>query len=193
MGERHDEGTHRIRDRKANVSEKRVIEVIDTLGAIRVASRGHFTQHERVATHRALAKDNEVPGEKVGAFDGDRNRHDLVAAGEIVLRAETDALAAVYVHRVIRDLPGHLGNVVLQHRRRHGRLLAAIDRSGCNRARGIHGVREPDHARDHGFDALELTNGRVELTPDARVRTRRPGAGLGATSAVRRQRDAATD
>ena len=74
----------------------------------------------------------------------------------------------------------HLGDVVLQHRRRHRRLLAAVDRAGGDRARRVHDVGVAGHAREHRFDALELADRQVELPADARVRargdTRRPCA-----------------
>ncbi len=145
-----------------------------------------------MAADRALAKDHEAAREDVRTLDRDRDRHDLVAAAEVILRAEADALAAVHVHRVVRDLPGQLRAVVLQHRGGHGRLLAAVDRARRHRTRRVDDVRSARHARERGFDALELADRLVELLAYARIRSRRKNAGLRAARCIRRQRDAAT-
>ena len=62
-----------------------------------------------MAADRALAEDDQAARQDVRAFDRDRDRHHLVAAREVVLRAEHDALAAVHVHRVVGDLAAELG------------------------------------------------------------------------------------
>ena len=140
-----------------------------------------------------LAKDDERACEDVGAFDGDRHRNHLVIAAQIVARPQLDALAAMHVHRIVGDLPAHLGDVVLEHRGGHRRLLAAIDGTGGNRTRRVHRVRIAHHTREDGFDAFEFAHRHVELTADARVRAGRKHTGLGATGRVGRQRNATAD
>ena len=87
VGERHDEGAHRVADGEADVAEQRRIEFIDTLLAVRVARGVHFLEHERMAAYRALAEDDERAREDVGAFHRDGDWHHLVVAAEIVARA----------------------------------------------------------------------------------------------------------
>ena len=158
-----------------------------------VARRVHFPEHEGMAADGALAKDDQRAGEDVGALDGDRHRNHLVAASEIVARAQLDALAAMHVHGVVRDLPAHLRDVVLEHRGRHRGLFAAVDGAGRDRTRRIHGVGVADHARQHGLDAFEFAHRHVELAPDAGVGARGEHAGLGAAGGVGGQRDATAD
>ena len=136
---------------------------------IRVAHGVHLAQHERMAADRALAEDDQVAREDVGALDRDRDRDRLIAAAEVVVRPEHDALAAVHVHGVVGDSPPHLGDVIFQDRRGHRRLLAVIDRRGGDAARRVHDVGETDHARDHLLDALEAPDRGVELAADARI------------------------
>ena len=193
VGERHDERAHRVADREADVTEERAVEVVDALGAVRVLGGFHLAQHERMAAHCTLTKDDEAARQDVRAFDGDGHGYDLVAAGEIVLGSEADALAAVHVHRVVGDLPRHLGDVVLQHRGGHRGFLAAVDGPGGDRARRVHGVGEAHHASDHALDALELADRHVELSADAGIGAGREHRGLAATGAARGQRDAAAD
>src|ERR1044071_9717447 len=88
------------------MTEERPIELIDTPRAIRIAGGIHLPQHEWMAAHRALAEDDEIAREQVRALDGDRDRHGLVAAGEVVVRAEADALPAMHVHRIADGTDG---------------------------------------------------------------------------------------
>ena len=101
--------------------------------------------------------------------------------------------AAVDVHRVVRDHAAVLGEVVLQHRRGHGRLLAAVDRAGGHGACGVHDVSESGHAREHFRDAFEVADRSIELTANARVRAGREHCRLRRAGRARGQRDAATD
>ena len=111
-----------------------------------------------MAADRALAEDDQVAREDVGALDRDRDRDRLIAAAQVVVRPEHDALAAVHVHRIVGDPPPHLGDVILQDRGRHRRLLAGVDRRGGDAARRVHDVAQADHARDHLLDALEAAD-----------------------------------
>src|SRR4051812_27187088 len=133
-----------------------MVELVHALPAVRIARGVHLLEHERVAADRALAEDDQRTREDVGALDRDRYGDDLVTAPEIVARAELYALAAMQVHRVVRHLPAHFGDVVLEHGRRYRWLFAAIDGTGRDRARRVHRVGVADHARQYGFHALEL-------------------------------------
>src|SRR5690606_34942457 len=139
----------------------------------------------------ALAEDHEAGSEQIRAFHRDPYRNELITAPEIVLRPQADAFAAVHVHRVVRHYAAVFGEVVLEHRRRHRRLLAAVDRACGDRARRIHDVREPGHARQHIGDAFEIADRYVELTTDARIRARGEHRGFAGAGGVRGQGDAA--
>ncbi len=169
MRERHDQRAHGIRDRESDVSEQRAIEIIHSLGTIGVARCSHLAQHERMAAYGALPEDYETACQEIRAFDGDGHRHRFVAAGEIILRSEADALAAMHVHRIVCNLAAHFGDVILEHRRRYGRLLAAIDCACGDGPCGVHRVGQPDHARDDRLDAFESADRHVELAANARV------------------------
>ena len=140
-----------------------------------------------MATHRALTKDDEATRQEVRALDGDRDRHTLVAASEIVFRSEADPFAAVHVHRVVGNLPAHLRHVIFEHGRRHRGFLATIDSASGHRTRRIHGVGEPDHACDDGLDALEAADRHVELAAKPGVGARRPDRRLRSSHRVRGQ------
>ena len=146
-----------------------------------------------MAAHRALAEDDEVPRQDVRALDRDAHGNHLVGAADVVLRPEHDALAALHVHRVVRDHAAELGDVVLEDAGGHGGPLAAVDRAGRHRARRVHDVGARGHARDHGLDALELADRQVELAADARVGGGGIDAALGAAGRDRGQRDATPD
>ncbi len=187
----HHERACGVRQRVADVAEQRLVEIAQAPALVLLLGRVHFPEHVRMAADRALAQDHEAAREDVRTLDRDRDRHDLVTATEIILRAEADALAAVHVHRVVRDLPCKLRAVVLQHRSGHGRLLTAVDRACRHRTRRVDDVRSARHARERGLDALELADRLVELLADARIRSGRENACLGTTRRIRRQRDAA--
>ena len=153
----------------------------------------HLGAHERMAADRALAEDDQVAREDVRAFDRDRDRHGLVVAGHVILRAEHDRFAAVHVHCVVRDQPAELGVVVLQDRRRHRGLLAVRDRGDGDARRGRHRVDVPRHPRERLADAVELADRQTELAAQSRVRARRVHRGHRGAERVARQHDAAAD
>ncbi len=194
-GERqgHDERAHCVADRKADMAEQRLVEFPKPLRFVLLARGLHFAQHERMTPDRALAEDDETARQYVRAFHRDRDGHDLIAAREVVLRPQANALAAMHVHRIVRNEPAELGEVVLQHRGRHRRFLAAVDCARGHRSRGVHDVSTAGHAREHFRNAFELTDGQIELTTNARVRTRGKHGGLRTASCTRGQRDAASD
>ena len=159
--------------------------------AVRIARRVHFLQHERMAAHGALAENDEAARQDVGAFDRDRDRHDLIAAAQIIFRPEADALAAMHVHGVVGDHAAEFGGVILEHGRGHRRLLAAVDGARGDRARGVDDVGARRHARQHLLDAFEAADGHVELAANARIGARGIDGGLRAAGGARRQRNAA--
>src|SRR4249920_3432648 len=106
-----------------------------------------------MAADRTLAEDHQAARHDVGALDRDRDRRALPAAADIVLRAELDALAAVYVDDVLGNLTGEFGAVVLRDRRRYRRFLAAIDRRSSRQRQRTHLVRVAADARERFLDA----------------------------------------
>src|SRR5438067_1803947 len=81
--------------------------------------------------------------------DRDHDRRRLPAAAGVVARPEDDALAAVDVHDVARDLATHLGAVVLGDRGGHRRVLAAGDRRGRRLRQGADRIGAAGDARQH--------------------------------------------
>jgi hypothetical protein len=67
------------------------------------------------------------------------------------------------------DLAAHLGAVVLGDRRRHRRLLAAVDRGGGGLRQRADRVGLAGDARQRFLDALEAADRQAELLADARV------------------------
>ena len=192
VGEGHDERAHGVAQREADVAEQRAVEVREPLLAVRVTRSFHFLEHERMAAHRPLTKDDEAARQDVRAFHGDGHRNDLITTAEIVAWAEADALATVHVHGIVCHLTTHLGDVVLEHGRRDRRLLATVDGARRDRSRCVHGVGVSHHPRDHALDAFELSDWHVELAPDAGVGTGGEHRSFAAARAARGQRNAAT-
>ena len=145
IGQRHNQRTHRVADRKAHMPKQRVVEFSNTLGSIRIARRFHFLENKRMATDRSLTEDDQAARQNVRAFHGDGDRNDLVAAAQIILWTEADTFAAMDIHRVVGDLAAHFGNVILEHCRGHRRLLATVDGASSHAARGIHRIGQTDH------------------------------------------------
>jgi len=81
-------------------------------------------------------------------------------------------------------------NVIFEDGGRYRRLLAGVDGSRRDAARGIHDVGEADHARDDLLDAFETPYGRVELATDACVGAGGHGSCQRAAGRIRGQRDA---
>src|SRR5690606_5556532 len=118
---------------------------------------------------RALAEDDQAAREDVRTFHGDGDGHGFVAAPEVILRAKTDALAAVYIHRIVGDLARHFRDVIFHDRGRHRGHFAARYRSRGDQPCGVHRVHASAHAADDFIDAFEATDGHVELLADAGV------------------------
>src|SRR5690606_15246667 len=58
--QRHDERAHGIADRKADVPEQGLVELLQAPRLVLVARRFHLAQHERMATDRSLPEDDEA-------------------------------------------------------------------------------------------------------------------------------------
>src|SRR5260221_2582416 len=112
-----------------------------------------------MAANRTLPENHHAAGQDVRAFHRDADGNLLIGAAEIVVRSETDAFAAMYVHRVIDHLATAFGAVVFDDGRDHRRFFAQVDRAGRHGARSVDRVRVAGDAGQHFLDALEFTDG----------------------------------
>ncbi|MNF63096.1 hypothetical protein D3C84_447890 [compost metagenome] len=158
-----------------------------------MAGGQHLRQHIRVAADGALTVDDHAAGQDVGPFNRDRNGRTLIAAGQIVVWAHADGLAAVDVHGIYDALLGTVGEVELDDGGDDGRLLAEIDAGHRQLGGGAHDVGVATETCQRLFDAFHLADGQLELAADAAVGTARQGQHLDAPCAVGGQGDAATD
>ena len=109
------------------MAEHRLVEVLESLLLIRVAGGQHLRQHVRVAADGALTVDDHAAGQDVGPFDRDGDGGTLIAAGQIVVGAHADGLAAVDVHGIDDALLGAVGEVVFDDGRDDRGFLAEVD------------------------------------------------------------------
>ena len=171
------------------MAEERLVEgpqVVVVLGR-------QLRQHIRVAADGALAEDHQVAREDVGALDGDEDRRALPGAGQVVVRAHDDALAAVHVHGVADALTAALGEVVLENRRQYRRFLAQVDGIGGEDARAVHQPGVAADAREGFLNAFEGGQRHVELLAQLGVLAGGQAGELGGAGADGRQRDGTTD
>ena len=169
------------------MAHRRGIELAHAGLAVRILRRIHFLQHERVTAHRPLTKDDQVARQDIGALDGNGDRHDLVAAPEIVIRSQHNALAAVNIHCIVGDHAADFGGVIFEHGGGHRWLFAAVDGTGGDRARRVYDVGACRHARQDLFDALEAADRCVELAADTGIGARCIDGGLCTARGVRGQ------
>jgi hypothetical protein len=175
-----------------SVTEQGLVEVAQTLLAIRIEGRLHLLQHVGMTADGPLAKENHAARQDVRPFDGDADRHLLIGAANEVRWAQTDPLAADDVHAVIDHLAGTLGHMVFGDRRDHRRLLAEVDGAGRHLAHGVHHVGVGTDAGQRFFDTLEAPDRHLELAAHTRVGTDRASRQLRHAGVRRRQRDRAT-
>ncbi len=169
------------------MAHHRGIELAHAGLAVRILRGIHFLEHERVTANGALTKDDQVARQDIGALDGDGDRHDLVAAPEIIVRPQHNALAAMNIHCIIGDHAADFGGVILEHGGGHRGLFAAVDGTRGHRARSIDDVGACRHARQNLFNALEAADRRVELAADARIGARCIDGGLRTAGGIRGQ------
>ena len=132
-----------------------------------------------MAADRTLAEDDHAAREDVRAFHGDCDRHELVGAAEIIVRAQANAFAAVDIHGIVDDCAHALRHVIFHDGRGHRWFLAQIDRAGSHHPRRIHHVGVATDARQGFLHTLEFSDRRGELLAYAGVRAGRPGAEFG--------------
>ncbi len=192
VGQAVNERATGVGHREADVLEQGAVEL--DAAAFRVGDGRclHQLEHVRMAAHCALAEDDHVAGEDVGAFHGDADRRALPLPTEIVLRPEDDGLAAMDVHRILDDRAAELGRVVFGDGRGDGRLFALVDRSGGHARHRADRVAEAANARQCLFDALEAADRHAELLADARVGAGRDRGHAHAAGGARGQRNRAT-
>ena len=116
-----------------------------------------------MATHRTLSENNQAARQNVSTLYGYCDRSCHVAATNVVFRPHHDRLAAMNVHRVIRDLAPHFRAVILEDGRRYGGSFTLIDCAGGNRYCGIHNISVSGDAGQRLADAIEFRNRSIKL------------------------------
>ena len=137
-----------------------------------------LSKHKGVAAHRPLAENYQAAGQDIRALDSHHHRDRSPADTQIVVRPQTDALAAMYVHGVVGDGPGDLGAVVLEYGGGDGRLLAGVHCSDGDGSRRVRDVGAAGHSGDDLLDTFETADGHAELLADPRIGASREQAGL---------------
>ena len=116
-----------------------------------------------MAANRALAENNHIARQNIRTFNRDADRYVLISTPQIISWADTNALAAMDIHRVINCLAPPFGQMVFDNRRDDRRFFAQIDRAGCHHPRGVHHVSIATDARQRFFDAFKKANRCFEL------------------------------
>ncbi|KAG1181128.1 hypothetical protein G6F35_015995 [Rhizopus arrhizus] len=163
----------------SQVTPEHVVEDLDAAFFVRVGQRQHFRHQIGMGADGALAEDDQVARQDVGAFDGDANGDLLIRPAQEVVGAQADALAADYVHAVVDDLARALGHVVFHDRRDDRGLFAQVHGACGHAARRIHHVGMAADARQRFFDAFELADRHAELAAHARIAAHGAGRQLG--------------
>ena len=174
---------------KARMPPECVVEFISRLLRILIARRRDFPEHVGMAANRTLAENHHAAGEDVRAFHGNADGDLLIGAAEIIVRAQTDAFAAMHVHRVVDHLAAAVGAVVFDDGRDHRRFLAKVDRASGHDARGIDRISIAGDARQHFLDAFEFADGNLELAAHPAVGAGRAQRQFGCAGTRRRQGD----
>ena len=146
-----------------------------------------------MAADRALAEDHQTPRHDVRALDRDRDGCGLPAAADPVAGAEDHALAAVHVHRILRDVARTFGRVIFRDRRGHRGFLAAVNRGRSFLGQCGDRIGVAADSRECFLDAFETADRDPKLLADARVSTSRGDRAARAASGIRRQRDRTAD
>src|SRR6185436_16352533 len=127
----------------------------------------------RMAADRALPENDHRAREYVRALDGNRYRHALVTARQIVARPHAYALAAMHVHRIVHHDARELGQMIFDDGGHDRRFLAEVDRTRGHHARGFHQISVAADTRDRFLDASEMAYRHFELRAHASVRAGR--------------------
>ena len=139
------------------------IEIVHRTLFVVVVRRLDFLEYVGMGTDRALPEDDQATRQDIRAFHRDADGVLLVAARQVIVRSEANALAAMHVHRVVDDRARALGAMVFDDGGNHRRLLAHVQCSSRQHARRIHHVGVAADARQRFFHTLELANGQLEL------------------------------
>ena len=140
---------------------------------------------------RALAEDDQVARQDVGALDRDGDGHGAVERAQIITGAVDHGAAGMDVHRVVDRAAHALGGVVLHDARDHRRLDALVQRGASQAPGGLHQVGIARQPRQPFLHALELADGDAELLAHAGVHAGGVRAHRGGGGRQRRQRNAA--
>ena len=181
-----EERSRQVADRITDVSEECGIELVEPTFPVLVLGRVQFPENKWMASHRALPENNQAARQYICAFysDGDRRCH--VSPTDVILRAHHDRLAAVNVHRVVRDLAAHFRTVILENGRRDRWFLTLVYSTGSNGHRSIHNVGMSGDPRKRLADTVELRDRHIKLPANLRVRAGGVNGGLAAAGRDRR-------
>ena len=142
-----------------------------------------------MTTDGPLAKNDKRAREDVGPLDRDRHRDHLIGSPEIIVRAETNAFAAMDIHRVIDHDAHALGHVVFGNGRQHRWLLAHVQRTRGDGTARIHQICVAADTCQRLFDALEFSDRCFELLTNARIRAARHRGKFPGGNGLRGQRN----
>ena len=156
-----------------------------------VCSR-NLLEHIGMRADRALAENHQRARQNVRAFHGDCDRHLLIETTQIIVLAETNALATMHVHRIVDQDTVAFCSVVFDDRRDHRRLLAHIYRQRGELTRGIDHIGVRANACQRLFDALELSDRHMELLAYPAIRASGACNQFHAADTAGRKRDRAT-
>jgi hypothetical protein len=175
-----EEGAKRIRERKADVTEKRALEGSEALPGVRVLARLDLAIEVRMRPKRALCEGDQGPRQNIGTFNRDAYWHHLVGRLQIVGRSIADTTTTVEIHRVVDGAAHPLGRLVFHDGGDDRRLLATRDHGRRDGAAGLVDVGRLGHAHERLLQALHLGDRQSELLADPAIGRREPQHGLGA-------------
>ena len=167
------------------------VEGIEAARTVVIAERVHLFEQIRMRADRALPEHDQIAGQDVGAFDGDRDRHRAIEGTQIVLRAVDHGLAAMDIHCIVDRGPHPLGRLQFHDAGDDGRMMALIERGAGQSPRGVEEIGCRRDARERLLDALEFADGDAELFADAGIGAGGACGEGGARGRQRGQRNAA--
>ena len=151
------------------MTPEHVVEDLHAALFVRIAQRQHLGHQVRMRADGALAEDDQVARQDVGAFDRDGDGHGAVQRTQVVARPVDHAPARVHVHGVVDRLAHALGRVIFHDAGYHGRLDALVQGRAGQAARGLDQVGVAGQVGQLFLHALEAPHRQAELLAHARV------------------------
>ncbi|KAG0774257.1 hypothetical protein G6F21_014189 [Rhizopus arrhizus] len=121
----------------------------------------------------ALAEDDQVARQDVGAFDRDGDRHRAVQPAQVIAGSVDDGAPGVHVHRGVDRAAHTLGRVVFHDARHHRRLHVLVQRGAGQAPGGLHHIGIARQLGQLFLHAFELAHGDAELLPHPGIHARR--------------------